>query len=484
MQKTFNKILYLAVLVGILYSPISPVFKTKKAEALFGVGDVTFTFETNPVLVGAAGSQTSSFAKQLADFGLKIAGQLLKKLVLDRLVDAIITWVNNDGKGAIIDDWNKFFREAGEAAVGEVAKDIGLGFLCSPFNLQLQLMVVKPPKFSQQITCTLDTITGNINAFFNDFTNGDWIAYRELWAPQNNFYGATLLAMDETSRKEAEARAAAQAEGIAGQGFLSFKKCDSNGKNCRIVTPGRFVSEAATESLIKIPANSIIGADDIATYIAAIADAVINRFVLHGVGLAKTLSGELKPEEPSPETPYIPTDPCADLTGGALSACRDLQTQLENQFSDTKNTYLDEINLTLSPRQNASNELTQAITLEEKMIYYLNTLANCNNDTSLLERVKNTEQPLLNDLQKRFSDNDKITTSLEAAYTAIVRVPDNDWAALTTQYNNAKSSLNSSAANDFLTASENSNRSIITATDAEFPSLENQITQCVKPKTP
>ncbi|TSD02284.1 MAG: Uncharacterized protein Athens071426_527 [Parcubacteria group bacterium Athens0714_26] len=129
----------------------------------------------------------------------------------------------------------------------------------------------------------------NINDFYNDFRNGGWIAYQEMWRPQNNFYGATLLALDEVDKQQTAAQNAAYAEGVAGGGFLSIKKCDSNGKNCVIETPGTFVAGAAKKYLIDTPADRFIGADSMVAYAAAIIDALVNKFIETGV---KALQGK------------------------------------------------------------------------------------------------------------------------------------------------------------------------------------------------
>src|SRR3989344_985185 len=74
----------------------------KKAEAIFGVGDTTFAFETNPALIGAAtGSATSNAALTTETITRNIAKVVMegvKRRILNMVVDQIIGWIQGEGK--------------------------------------------------------------------------------------------------------------------------------------------------------------------------------------------------------------------------------------------------------------------------------------------------------------------------------------------------------------------------------------------------
>ncbi|MEK7464570.1 MAG: hypothetical protein AAB617_02205 [Patescibacteria group bacterium] len=274
-----------------------------------------------------------TFVNRLSDLAVVTARQVLKKRILDTMVDQTIGWINGNGDPKFVTDYKQFLKDAGNAAVGDVAKEIGLGAICAPFKLRLQLDLQAPGPFTQQVSCTLDSIVGNIENFYDDFKEGEWIGYNEILKPQNNYYGAFLLAQDETLKRSAEATRSKELEASAGSGFLSTKQClewtvygnsveedepeahkvsvntgsfnypDPSTKppntaapqytgymtsvswECtkqRIGTPGQILS-GATQKAVNAHTDYIINADDLAEYAAAIVDAGINRLVKEGV---------------------------------------------------------------------------------------------------------------------------------------------------------------------------------------------------------
>ena len=66
-----------------------------------------------------AGAASVTWLQRLANFAAKIAYVLLKKVILDKLVAALINWINHDGKGGIIENWDQFFADAEQNAIGE-----------------------------------------------------------------------------------------------------------------------------------------------------------------------------------------------------------------------------------------------------------------------------------------------------------------------------------------------------------------------------
>lgn len=250
--------------------------------------------------VGAAGIATAAgtglgpgpaaavpFLTSVCDSIKKALGQAFKQQILQALVNDITSWIKRGYKGkVIVTDWKDLVNNAGQAAVGEFAQSIGAGFLCSPFNFQIQFLLTQHPDFDTKARCTLDDIVGNINNFYTDFRSGGWIAYQESWAPQNNFYGATLAAIREADRVHDEAADAAKSEGIANQGFLSQKNCvtvtlpgGGTKEQCTTTSPGSFIGNAAAETLVKTPIGAVIGADELGGYLKVIIDTALNELI-------------------------------------------------------------------------------------------------------------------------------------------------------------------------------------------------------------
>ena len=155
----------------------------------------------------------------------KLALETLKKRLLDTMVDQIIVWIQGGGTPKFVQDFGGTVEDAANAAVGDVVEEIGLGRICQPFKLPLQLIVGQTARFSQQVSCTLDQIVDNFEGFYDDFRAGGWIGFNELIKPQNNYYGVLISTLEETDTRAAMAREAKSKEIQAGQGFLSQKEC-------------------------------------------------------------------------------------------------------------------------------------------------------------------------------------------------------------------------------------------------------------------
>ncbi|MEE8131700.1 MAG: hypothetical protein V3T98_01520 [Candidatus Paceibacterota bacterium] len=249
---------------------------------------------------------------------LQILRDTIVRRILDAMVDDIVMWIQGGGEPRFVTDWGGFMEDAFQAGVGDVAKELGLAWLCKPFGLQLQLSISYLPveKFSQRVECTLDDIVANIEDFYENFENGGWIAYNEIWKPQNNFYGLMLMTHDEMLIRGAKEQKAAESEAIAGDGFLSQKRCvekdeqafyeclaafsitgdpedtdDEDKEYCEsqtclkeeIITPGDTIGQMAADAVGK----DIKYIVNVKSYVAAIVNAIINRLFSEGLALMK-----------------------------------------------------------------------------------------------------------------------------------------------------------------------------------------------------
>lgn len=456
------------LLITILLSPLSLFTPTAKAIGSLDLIPLGFIVTNTGMLVAKEVAKT---AFDWLKFAKELAGSLLKKLILDRYVDALIVWINNGGKGSVIENWDAFLRDAGQFAVGEVAKELGAGFLCAPFNLQLQIAVNPPRKFSQQLNCSLDQITGNIDAFIENFENGGWIAYQEQWYPQNNFYGGVLIALNEADLRASAAKEAALGEAITGGGFLSYKKCDSDGTNCHVVTPGSFVSSAAKSAYIDIPSNSIVNANDIASYVTSIADAAINRLVKSGIeGLTKSR------KKTSSYTNVTFSNPCSGLTGEAFSACAKFQNISESVLAANHNELISQINLTLKPRQEAASLLNQLINSQSTLTDSLNQLTSCEPANSNAREQAQTEQQTLDGLKNKYDANQTFVEPLERA---VDNINLGDLQSRVIEFNSIQSLLDPETANSFLSLIKETDQKTITDNvNEKLPSIKSQLATC------
>jgi len=257
----------------------------------------------------AASKETKS---KILEALFKLLLELLRRRLLNMLVDQIINWIQGAGQPQFVSNWQGFLNEAFQAAVGDVVLQTDAAGICAPFKPYLRLSLLPVPKFNTQVTCTLDKIVSNINNFYADFRNGGWIAYNAAWQPQNNYYGVSLMTRDQIAAKTAQKTQAAQNEAMSGGGFLSIKRCkgggypitdfennnppanyvkDYNGNYCTSdkmenITPGGVIGGMTTKAFGS-DLDYILSAQELEQYITAIANAAINRMIKEGVAYVR-----------------------------------------------------------------------------------------------------------------------------------------------------------------------------------------------------
>jgi len=281
------------------------------------------TWEANPLVWAynmitasestiTAGAAVATITQDLFEWAYDFATEVLKRQLLNMMVDQIVTWIQGGGDPKFITDWPGFFRDAVDQAGGKFIQQIGLSQLCSPFKLLLGAAFIPIPTFTERSSCTLSKVGANLDAFLKDFNNGGWVAWQEMvLKPQNNVYGAYLMAWDQYEIEKSAAAKAAEAEAQAGRGFLSAKRCiqydpeaaeacaqltGDEATACEaqvpclkyeIVTPGAVVGDLAGKA-VGSDIDWLVNAEDLSAYVAAITNAILNRMFAEGVGLLHT----------------------------------------------------------------------------------------------------------------------------------------------------------------------------------------------------
>ncbi len=161
---------------------------------------------------------------------IKIAFNMFKKRLLDRLTDDLVGWISGKtGKPKFITNYKDMLKNTADAALGDTIRAIGAGKLCDnklSVQLQLNLQALDSQDFSKRVDCTLSQVVKNIGAFGDNFKNGSWIGYQEVNSLQNNKYGLQLLAMDNLARGQAKQTDLLKTEMGGSNGFLSTKLCN------------------------------------------------------------------------------------------------------------------------------------------------------------------------------------------------------------------------------------------------------------------
>ena len=169
-----------------------------------------------------------SCVSALLDTGARYAFAKFKKRLLDRLTDDTIAWINGETDGRpkfFSQPFSQVLLDAADAAAGDALLDLGLGEVCSPFRAQINLQLSARRPVQEAVRCTISEVIDNFEAFGQDFSQGNWLAYSESLKPQNNPWGATLIAKEAAQRAYQQKAAQKEVEFLAGRGYESVKKC-------------------------------------------------------------------------------------------------------------------------------------------------------------------------------------------------------------------------------------------------------------------
>lgn len=290
---TLHSILLFTLVFSSVLLPINHKSEPQVAHALLGGatgGPVTVIGGNGTIqesLSAAANSITASAQSTLLIKELTLDGIAhgLAKMVLKSMTQSILNWINSgfQGSPAFVSDLESFLINRADEIAGDfIYNDPNLNFLCSPFQLDVKVALATS---YQQTTrggassaqCTLSEVSDNIENFLGgDFQNGGWPAWFEVTQkPQNTPIGAYLLAEEEMYARIANDQGQTIRELDWGNGFLSFKVCDSSSgsgspnEQCDITTPGAVIANQINSSL-GAGQDALIEADEINEIISAL----------------------------------------------------------------------------------------------------------------------------------------------------------------------------------------------------------------------
>ncbi len=301
-KKSITFVLCLFFVSSVFYAPLT----AKKAEALIPV------FDIKQVVIDILDGVAMAFAQKL----------------VDETVKSTIRWANTgfDGNPAYVTDPEGYLKNFSSGFLGErIGESEGLGFLCSPFQAQVKLSLVKTFVPETQYQCTIEQIGGNYENFVNNFEEGGWDAWFAVTQSQSsNPYGAFLTAKADLNRELQEALDLEESELTKNTGFLSKKVCDGERNPdysptdkqryqegtlsqerlrelevlgvdlnkppgaClgteRITTPGHQIKEALDGSVLS-GVNRLMDVDSFNQLIGAFATGLLNRYVIGSNGV-------------------------------------------------------------------------------------------------------------------------------------------------------------------------------------------------------
>lgn len=237
-------------------------------------GQVTNKFLGKGAEVPVDDEQTNELAaKECILDGLVVA---LRQAMITTITQNIVDWINSgfDGAPVFVTDLNSFLGEVANNTELDFILGEELGFLCSPFELQVRLaLATQRQPFQERISCSLGEVSDNIEGFLSgDFSQGGWPAWFRLHTDISNTpIGAYWEASVELEgRKIAAVEEQRDLLGF-GDGFFSQHGCfgsqnkvDSEGNNIdtstesgcaesggswEIITPGTQINSQLTNVL-------------------------------------------------------------------------------------------------------------------------------------------------------------------------------------------------------------------------------------------
>lgn len=261
-------------------------------------------------------STASTLSLELKELVLDGIAWHIAKTFVHMMSQQIIGWIRGEGDPLFVRDWDAFLKDAADQASGRFLEELKLTGLCDPFALRIQ-MYLKQPSFLSRARCTITDVVRNFDNFGRDFSQGGWKRWFEVTqVPQNNFFGAYYISLEENLRRQASAVTASQNEALSAQGFIGVKQCDKPvaseqltapmssvdesatsmsseegyetvspmdvQSNCKIVTPGKAVEDALS-STIGAPIDQLNIADEIDEILSAALDQMMQS-LLYGRG--------------------------------------------------------------------------------------------------------------------------------------------------------------------------------------------------------
>ncbi len=309
-MKLFNhyKKIFGVMGVTVLLIPLLFSLKPQKAEAIVPVNDFELNL-TADILLETEMQGWGSY--ETKEFTWDTILWVLAKALLHQVTQSVVRWISTgfQGNPLFVTDLKRFAYNTVNEAVGifmdEYLDPDVYDLLCGPWKnpVFFALLSIQAQSDKYKPECTLDVLINNAQGmanFMNSFLNGGWKAFTGLVArPENNAYGAYLVAMSKMEEAQGKAAARAETEANMNNGFLGMKICLSRTasglcEDWQIESPGSWVEdELAWNTTSEIRSLEI--ADEIDEVLGALAG-VIMKWAIQGIAG----SGTGPPPGPAP----------------------------------------------------------------------------------------------------------------------------------------------------------------------------------------
>lgn len=209
---------------------------------------------------------------------------LAKSIIIEALTAAIVDWINSGFEGAptFVTDLDGFMLDVADRVAGDFITNAGLQFLCSPFQLDIQIKLLLSYYStwgSEGTYCKLSDVVTNIENFLDgDFFDGGWTGWFAMsMYPSGNPTGSFLKAGAELQWRIFNKTG--EENDLLARAFDFFSIRDKNGN---VITPGKYI-ENELNSWTDSPLGQLEVADEVDEIIGALF-AQLTKEILTGEG--------------------------------------------------------------------------------------------------------------------------------------------------------------------------------------------------------
>ncbi len=210
---------------------------------------------------------------------------LIAKQMASVMVQSMTQWVKNgfNGSPAFVENLQVFTEQFMQDVAVDLASDLIGADVCDFFpdiSLDIKLSTPQSNLFAYKARCTIDDIILDAEAFYDDFTSGDWITFEASLEKNNNPFGLLITAQEEFGRRTAAKKDVETQKLSWGKGFLTTEDRYGNTQ-----TPG-----ATTEAYLSL----VTGYDIRSLELADEFDELFNSLISYAAKTAITSSGILE----------------------------------------------------------------------------------------------------------------------------------------------------------------------------------------------
>jgi hypothetical protein len=213
---------------GGLLSFLDSFFSVHKAQAqgLPVIAPLTNFLES----LGIAQDTASKWAVYLAGVAKDMALQIGKNLIMALIQKKVLAYIQNSGAPRFVTNWGTEAVQAGEmSAVNAINQNFACISKSGPFSgVQVVLNAIYKPGNSVCASTFGSNVAGGITPqqFYNDFSNGGFVAFGQTLQPSNNFYGGLFFAAQAAGQASQQGTSLFNLKTNSAQGYRSSQVCD------------------------------------------------------------------------------------------------------------------------------------------------------------------------------------------------------------------------------------------------------------------